>query len=271
MATVANREASKGKNRMRKTVTHPTVARTMRALGAACGALFLAQLPAHAASDVTNFNVKNCTPERIFICSFDKTDSLMKVPYKAARIQPTKRKEFGCASLGRCKVIIGISKKTSKSTLSTGMQAALGTGAVVAVAAAGVNAGVYVAGNSALASTQLAPFYVAKDAASLSLVGGAAIGFAVVAVTVGGAVAAIEVADGWKDGEVCNQVRRAAEKAGMKPRDFMQNGEKYVVEPQYAVDEKGNPYLNADGTAVFTYKATKGNSCPASLKTQLIQ
>ena len=254
---------------MRKTVTHPAVARTLRALGAACGALLLAQHPAHAASDVTNFNVKNCTLERIFVCSFDKTDSLMKVPYKAARIQPTKRKEFGCASLGRCKVIIGISKKTSKSTLSTGMQAAIGTGSVVAVAAAGVNAGVYVAGNAALAS--LHPVYAAQDAASLSLVGGAAIGFAVVAVTVGGAVAAIEVADGWRDGEVCNQVRRAAEKAGMKPRDFMQNGEKYIVEPQYAVDEKGNPYLNADGTAVFTYKATKGNSCPASLKTQLIQ
>jgi len=106
-------------------------------LGAVSLTAALPAAPAFAASDITNFNVRNCADERIFVCSFDKTDNMMNIPYKAAGIQPDARKEFGCASLNKCKVIIGVSKKTAKKTLSTAMEASLSTGAV---SGAGVSA-----------------------------------------------------------------------------------------------------------------------------------
>src|SRR5690606_24547425 len=96
-------------------------------LAAASMALVLPAAPAHAGGDITNFNVENCTDETIFVCSFDKTDSAMKIPYKAGRIKDVNnkdgnRKEFGCASLNKCKVIIGVSNKKTKRTLSSGME-----------------------------------------------------------------------------------------------------------------------------------------------------
>ena len=99
---------------------------------AALSAMTLLAAPAQAGADITNFKVKNCSDQRIFVCSFDKTDSLMKIPYKARGIQPGDKKEFGCASLSKCKVIIGVSKRKSKRTLSDGMETALATGAVAA-------------------------------------------------------------------------------------------------------------------------------------------
>ena len=260
---------------MREATGRPTIAAAAPVIGAAFLALLMAQLPAHAGGDVSNFKVKNCTTERMFVCSFDKTDSSMKIPYKAAGVQPNDKKEFGCASLGRCKVIIGVSKKKSKNTLSSGMQAALATGAGSAAAIAGMT-GVAAAQTTGVVVGQ--SYYWAGDAAvtatassaavtTMAVVAGVA---AVAAVAAGGSVAALEIADGWSDGEVCNQVRRAAEKAGMKPRDFMQDGKTYKIVPQYAVDQKGNPYLNADGTAVFAYKIKQGNSCPTALKAQLV-
>jgi hypothetical protein len=247
---------------MRKTDARPIAPRLPGVLGAACLAVFVAQTPAHAAADITNFNIKNCTSERIFVCSFDKNDSLMKIPYKARGIQPGDRKEFGCASIGRCKVIIGVSRKTSKNTLSSGMTTALsatsGAGAALAVGSVGGLYIAYLAGVPAAASGAL---MLAMPVATLG---------AIVSVGVGGAVAGIEIADGWSDGEVCNQVRKAAEKAGLKPKEFLQNGKKYRVVPTYAADNQGNPYVKADGTAVFAYAAETGNSCPAPLKTQLV-
>jgi hypothetical protein len=248
-------------------------------LGVAWALLGAGLSPAYAGGDISNFKVKNCANERIFVCSFDKTDSLMKVPYKAGGVQPGDKKEFGCASIGRCKVIIGVSKRTTKRTLSTGMTAALGTGAVVAGSAAGVAGGVYLGTSSALASTAIAVTAVdsgltaaafAADAAVVSMIGVSAVSAAVVGVAVGGAIAGIEIADGWSDGEVCNQVRKAAQKAGLKPKDFLQGGKTYTVVAQYAVDKDGNLYLNPDGTAVLAYVAKKSNSCPAPLRTQLV-
>ena len=236
----------------------PKPAETTWAIGAAFLALLMAQAPAHAGGDVSNFKVKNCTTERMFVCSFDKADNSMKIPYKAAGLGPGDKKEFGCASLGRCKVIIGVSKKKKARTLSEGMKAALATGSVAATAVAGVGTAI----NFTIDT------YGPSAVQSVSYIGAVVGG--VVAVAASGALASIEIADGWNDGEVCNQVRRAAENAGMKPRDFMQNGKTYTVVPRYAVNDKGNPYVNADGTAVFAYATKNANSCPEPLKTQLI-
>ena len=231
------------------------------AVGVAAIALALPQAPAQAGGDITNFKVKNCTRERIFVCSFDKTDGLMNIPYKARGIQPGDKKEFGCASIGRCKVIIGVSRKTSKKTLSAGMEAALST------ASAGAGAVAVGSGGLFLVSTSMATEGVAVGIAGL---GGAAAG-AIVAIGAGGAVAGIEIADGWSDGEVCNQVKKAARKANLKPKHFMQNNRNYKVIEQYATDGDGKYYANADGTAVFAYTTKKGKSaCPAPLPPQII-
>ena len=247
---------------MLQTMARQVTAGVLSFLGALSIGLLTALAPARAGGDVSNFNVRNCTSERIFVCSFDKTDSLMKIPYKARGIQPGDRKEFGCASIGRCKVIIGVSKRKAKQTLSSGMQAAIAAGSV-GTAALGAGAGY--AGVCALGN------YVANaDTLAAGLVGTSGIGAAVVAVAVGGAIAGIEISDGWSDGEVCNQVRKAAARAGMKPKDFLQDGKKYTVVPQYATDKNGSAYLNPDGTAVFAYDTKKGDSCPSSLKTQLV-
>ncbi|MBZ6378584.1 hypothetical protein B5C34_12145 [Pacificimonas flava] len=238
-------------------------------------AMALPVAPANAGGDITNFNVKNCTQQRMFVCSFDKTDSLMKIPYKARGIQPGDKKEFGCASLNKCKVIIGVSKKKTTKTLSTGMQAALGAGSV---AAAGVSGGAAVTAGAAAAET-ITVFTLSGTGVATTVVGastvtaltGIAAATAVAAVAAGGAVAAIEIADGWKDGEVCNKVRKAAQKAGLKPKSFMKDGKKYQVIEQYATDKSGDFYVNPDGTAVLTYMIDKGKgSCPAPLDTQLV-
>ncbi|MBZ6378581.1 hypothetical protein B5C34_12160 [Pacificimonas flava] len=250
---------------------HPTIW-----AGVAAAALVLPTVPAYAGGDITNFNVKNCTQQRMFVCSFDKTDSLMKIPYKARGVQPGDKKEFGCASLNKCKVIIGVSKKKSTNTLSSGMQAALSAGSASAAAGAGAAGLGYVLGSAAVAGelaagTGLTVAGAAADAAILTGVGGAAAGMAIMAVAVGGAVAGIEIADGWKDGEVCNRVRKAAQKAGLKPKSFMKDGKKYQVIEQYATDGDGNFYVDASGNAILTYKIDKAKgACPTPLKTQLV-
>jgi len=238
------------------------MARPPGLLAAACLVLAMAQTPAHALVAATTFHVKNCTSERVFVCSFDKTDGLMNVPYKAAGIKPGGRKEFGCASLDKCKVIIGVSKRHAKTTLSSGMKAAVAAGGSGggAVAGGGGGAGVvYLLEGSVL------------EAMGIVGTAGAVLGGAVVAVGVGGAIAGIEIGDGWSDGEVCDQVKKAARKANLKPKHFLDNGKNYRVIEKYAVDKDGNPYVYADGTAVFAYETThKLNNCPAPLKAQLV-
>ena len=194
---------------MPTTISGLGIGRSLGALSIAWLALAIAQTPAQAGGDITNFKVKNCSTERIFVCSFDKTDSLMKIPYKAAGVQPGDRKEFGCASIGRCKVIIGVSKRKAKKTLSSGMTTALSATSGGAAAVAGVGAGIFYTVGAGVMST--------ATAAPIVIVGGASVA-AVVAVAAGGSVAGLEIADGWSDGEVCNQVRKAAEKAGLKPK-----------------------------------------------------
>jgi hypothetical protein len=247
---------------MRKIMARPASIRSAVALGAACLAIVMPHVPALAGGDITNFKVRNCTSERIFVCSFDKTDSLMKVPYKAKGIQPTDQKQLGCASLGKCKVIIGVSdKKKGKHKLSKGMQAATSS---TLVSAAALNGSLFVVGGVAtLAATGI-------NLAGATMVVSMGAGAGVTALAVGGAIAGLEISDGWSDGEICNQVRKVAQKAGVKPKHFLKNGNTYTVIPQYATDKDGNPYVYADGTAVFAYTTKKGKSCPAPLKTQLI-
>ncbi|MBZ6378580.1 hypothetical protein B5C34_12165 [Pacificimonas flava] len=214
---------------------------------------------AQAGGDITNFNVKNCTQQRMFVCSFDKTDSLMKIPYKARGVQPGDKKEFGCASLNKCKVIIGVSKKKSSSTLSSGMQTALSSGAAASATGTGLAVAYAVAPSSSYGFGTL-----------VALGAGSTVG-ALFAVGVGGAVAGIEISDGWSDGEVCNQVRRAARKAGLKPKFFLKNNKNYQVVERYATDDRGNVLVYADGSAVIAYAAQKAKgSCPRSLDHQLV-
>ncbi|MBZ6378583.1 hypothetical protein B5C34_12150 [Pacificimonas flava] len=248
--------------------------RASKLLSAASLAFAMPAAPALAGGDITNFKVKNCTQERMFVCSFDKTDSLMKIPYKARGIQPGDKREFGCASLKKCKVIIGVSKKKPNRTLSEGVEMGLSAGTVLAgtvagfsaVGAVGTSAGMTaVAGSIAPSASAMATG--ASTLATLTAVGA---GAAVLTVAAGGTVAALEIADGWGDGEVCNQVRKAAKKAGLKPKSFMKNGKTYQAIEQYALDENGNFFINPDGSAVLTYSVEKsGRSCPQSLPTQL--
>jgi hypothetical protein len=245
---------------MHRTIAKGILSPSLSGLGAVGLVILLAQTPACAGGDISNFKVKNCTTERMFVCSFDKTDGLMKIPYKAGGIQPGDKREFGCASIGRCKVIVGVSKRKTKKTLSEGMKAAMSTAAGGAGVIAVGSGGLFVATGMMVAETAALDVAIVAAGATSSIV----------ALAAGGAVAGIEIADGWSDGEVCNQVRRAAEKAGMKPKDFMQDGKTYTVIAQYAANKDGNVYLNPDGTAVFAYKTSNSNACPSSLKTQLV-
>jgi len=237
------------------------IARSTGLFAAACLALAVAQTPAHAGGDITNFHVKNCTSDRVFVCSFDKTDSLMDIPYTAKGLKPGDRKEFGCASLGHCKVIIGVSMKNAKHTLSSGMEKALAAGSAAGggVAASGGTYSILLAGGGVAAA----------DAATVALVG--TVGAVILGTLGGGAIAAIEIADGWSDGKVCNEVKKAARKANLKPKHTLHNGKNYRVIEKYAVNKDGDAYVNLDGTAVFAYETThKLNNCPAPLKTQLV-
>lgn len=247
-------------------------------IGTAAILLPLATTPAHSGGAISNFNVKNCTQERIFVCSFDKTDGRQTIPYKARGIQPGDKKEFGCASIGRCKVIIGVSKRKTQKMLSSGMEAALGVGSIVSAGATGALAGSALGATAAGGAGQVFVFGageltagVVAGASSTAALTVAASAAAVVAVAAGGAVAGIEIAEGWKDGEVCKNVKEAAKSAGLEPKRFMQNGKKYQVIEKYATNRKGNPYVNSDGTAVFAYEIKKGKAaCPVALQTQLI-
>jgi hypothetical protein len=245
-----------------RTASRSGFARALCTLGSASLTFAILQTPAKAGGDITNFNLKNCASERIFVCSFDKTDSLMKIPYKAAGVQPGDRKEFGCASIGRCKVIIGVSKRKTKKTLSSGMETALTAGSATGAGVAGASAGLFYTVGMGVMNTSVA---------AVTIVGAGAVG-AFVAIGAGAAIASIEIADGWSDGEVCNQVRKAAQKAGLSPKFFLQDGKKYRLIEKYAVDKDGNQYVNPDGTAVITYDVTtKLNACPAPLAKQIVK
>jgi hypothetical protein len=239
--------------------------RYLSVLSAAAMALILPQAPVHAGGDITNFNVRNCTQDRAFVCSFDETDSLMNVPYKARGIQPGKKKDFGCASLGKCKVIIGVSKRTSKKTLSVGMEAGIAAGAVALGAGAGA------ASTTTMLWVMVGGSAITTGAGTAAAVVGVLVGGGVAAAAAGGAIAGIEIADGWKDGDVCRKVKNAARKAGLTPKRFMRNGKAYQIIEKYATDKDGNLYLNQDGTAMLAYETKTGKgSCPAALQTQII-
>ena len=125
------------------------VMKTVAAGVAAAGFLFVQQAVA-SDSGITRFAVRNCTHARVLVCTYNKDDSLLTLPYDVNKIQPSEKKRASCGSANRCKAFSVFSYEDIKKAdilsavmWGAGAGSVLGLGAGIALADA---AGVYAVG-----------------------------------------------------------------------------------------------------------------------------
>ena len=140
---------------------------------------------------VNRFAVRNCTPAKVLVCAYDKTDSILEIPYHATIINSKEKERFSCASTGRCKVFVGYRSEDINRLLdiSTGnkIEMAIAT-AVPGVGAGGlVGLGLVVLGGAGTATL------------TASMAAGAAI-------AAGGTFAVMATVDGFKAGDMCKKM-----------------------------------------------------------------
>ena len=217
----------------------------------------------------TKFAIRNCTSQRVYVCSFDKTDSLMYIPYHSSGIKPGKKKDYSCASDGRCKVTIGISEKSAKKLLSNDELA----GAAVAVGAlSGVGAGLVggsMAASSIAGAVTVSQFWSAGAATGLTAatttvtVGTMAVAAGAVAIGAGVTVAVIKTIDGLKAGELCKKVKKAQMKV---VKAIVDDGLRKAAKKAIKQSVKGKSGLSGRqgyklGTVDGKFVLKKGNKC----------
>ena len=102
------------------------LARAMKTVAAGLAATaFLFVQPAAADNNgITRFAVRNCTGVQVLICTYNKDDSILAIPYDANRILIGEKKRASCGSADRCKVFSMIStedvdKVADRQTLNT--------------------------------------------------------------------------------------------------------------------------------------------------------
>ncbi len=166
--------------------------------------LFVSFLAPAALADVNGLNrlaVRNCTKIKIVMCAYDKTDSLLLVPYHARRISPGEKERFSCGSSKRCKMFSGLDAGSVKKFLnSVKNQAAVWVPTSVG---AGIALG-YASG-----STVTMMIIIAADAGLVGAVG-ISVGAGVVAAgaVVGAAYGAVKLVDGFEAGKMCKKMMK---------------------------------------------------------------
>lgn len=207
----------------------------MKALGISAVAIFtLAGVPAEAA----NFYVRNCTDQRILVCSYAEHNEKMWVAATARNVEPGERRKFRCHGREKkgkhCKAFVAITAKGGKFRVGKYVSEALHASTV---AGAGVKAAKYaksantpeaIEGGAEVegalpaaaetAGTAAAEGEVAGSAAAaeggLAEAAVAASSYAVAAVGVG--IAAYAIARGLHKNNLCRKIRLGTLKTDKK-------------------------------------------------------
>ena len=178
----------------------------------------LAATPAAADENgITRFAVRNCTPAKMLVCAYDKTDSILAIPYHANHVKPGKKKRFSCGSAKRCKVFMGASEDKIKEILdTTSGKAIIGvTGGVTGTVGLAVGSGSYVTMYLIGAAEVGLAGAIGMSVAGGVLVAGAAVG-TVFAVT--------KTIDGFEVGKMCKRMMKDQKKiiSGIQDDDIKQ-------------------------------------------------
>ena len=154
---------------------------------------------------ITRFAVRNCTPAKILVCAYDKTDSILEIPYHAKRIQPGKKERFSCGSAERCKVFLGAAEDGFKRILGNA------TGQTITGVAGGVagSAGLAVGSGSYATMYLIAAANVGLGGAvGMSVAGGVLVAGA----AVGSVFAVVKTIDGFAAGDMCKKMMKEQKK-----------------------------------------------------------
>jgi hypothetical protein len=147
---------------------------------------------------INRFAVRNCTAVKLMMCAYDKTDSILAIPYHAKRIAVGEKERFSCGSSGRCKVFSGLDAGSVKKILSSqNNQAAFGVPTAVGAGIA-LNVG---------GSTAVVTLIIAADVGlvgALAITGGAAL--LASGAVVGAAYGVVKTIDGFEAGKMCKKM-----------------------------------------------------------------
>ncbi len=154
---------------------------------------------------ITRFAVRNCTPAKILVCAYDKTDSILAIPYHARRIQPGKKERFSCGSAKRCKVFLGAAEDGFKRVLGNT------TGQAITGVAGGATGTVGLAVGSGSYATMY--LIAAADVGLAGAIGMSVTGGVLVAgAAVGSVFAVVKTIDGFAAGDMCKKMMKEQKK-----------------------------------------------------------
>ena len=168
------------------------------AAGVAAAAFLFAQQAVADNNGITRFAVRNCTDAKVVICTYNKDDSILAVPYDVNVIKPGKKNRASCGSPNQCKAFSLISNEDIKKVLTNPL--ILGTsagGAGLFGAAAGPWTSLNLMGGTSLSFEAIA---------GIGVVAGVAIG-------VGGFIGSVKTVNAVEAAKTCERALKDARKA----------------------------------------------------------
>ena len=176
------------------------------ATGIAAAAFLFAQQAAADNLGITRFAVRNCTHADVLICTYNKDDSLLKIPYDANKIQPGEKKRASCGSANRCKAFSLISANDVKKVITSNEELAVLSGsAATGGMTVGLGAGIaFIKIGEALGAN-----FLTLDSMIVPMFVGAAVGAAVAG---GGFIGVVKTINVAKAGETCEQALKDSRK-----------------------------------------------------------
>jgi hypothetical protein len=154
---------------------------------------------------INRFTVKNCTSAKILVCSYDKTDNILAIPYYARRISAGEKDRFSCGSAKYCKVFFGAAGDGFKRILGNN------TGQAIVGTTAGVSGSV----GLTVGAGGYATMYLI-GAAQVGVAGALGISAAGAVVVAGAAVgtvfAVVKTIDGLAAGDMCKKMMKDQKK-----------------------------------------------------------
>jgi hypothetical protein len=174
------------------------IARTTKiaTAGIAAAAFLFVQQAAADNNGITRFSVKNCTDTAVLICTYNKDDNTLAIPYDANLVKPGNKRRASCGSPNRCKAFSLISANDVDKVLSnpdTANKVVIGSGAGVGV------------GGTAIAWLIGVRTGAGAATAGIGAVAGAAIG-------VSSAVAVVKTINAVKAGNTCERALKDSRK-----------------------------------------------------------
>jgi hypothetical protein len=174
------------------------LARKLKALatGVSAAAFLFVQQSAADNNGINRFAVRNCTNVDVLICTYNKDDDILAIPYDANRIKPGDKKRASCGSANQCKAFSLVSSADIKKVTTSPEALALLSG----MAGAGGLGGGFAVGLIVAAGTGVG------SAMAIGPLAGAAIG-------AGGAIAVVKTIDAVNAGKTCDRALKDAKKA----------------------------------------------------------